>query len=196
MATSWNEECGIFGVFGHPEAANLTYLGLYALQHRGQESAGIVSSEGGGLYTHKEMGLVSEIFNQDVLKKLPGQNAIGHVRYSTAGGSYLKNAQPFVFDYSKGGIAISHNGNLTNAQALRDRLEGEGAVFQSTMDTEVIIHLFAHTAIGSTVERVIGTVWERAVYDAAVSADKHRALERRLEEHISNENIHLTPKRR
>jgi amidophosphoribosyltransferase len=160
MATSWNEECGIFGVFGHPEAANLTYLGLYALQHRGQESAGIVSSDGNGLYAHKEMGLVSEIFNQDVLKRLPGQNAIGHVRYSTAGGSFLKNAQPFVFDYSKGGIAISHNGNLTNAQALRDRLEREGAVFQSTMDTEVIIHLFAHTASGSAVERVIAALQE------------------------------------
>ena len=173
MATSWNEECGIFGVFGHPEAANLTYLGLYALQHRGQESAGIVSSDGRGLYTHKEMGLVSEIFNQDVLKKLPGQNAIGHVRYSTAGGSYLKNAQPFVFDYSKGGIAISHNGNLTNAQALRDRLEGEGAVFQSTMDTEVIIHLFAHTASGATVERVITALQEvKGAYTLLFLTDK------------------------
>ncbi|OGP55540.1 MAG: amidophosphoribosyltransferase [Deltaproteobacteria bacterium RBG_13_52_11] len=160
MSCSWNEECGVFGVYGHPEAANLTYLGLYALQHRGQESAGIVSSNGRGIYTHKEMGLVSEIFDQDVLKKLPGRNAIGHVRYSTAGGSYLKNAQPFVFDYSKGGIAISHNGNLTNAQALRDQLEREGAVFQSTMDTEVIIHLFAHATNGSIVERVITALKE------------------------------------
>jgi amidophosphoribosyltransferase len=160
MANSWREECGIFGVYGHPEAANLTYLGLYALQHRGQESAGIVSSDGRGIYAHKEMGLVSEIFDQDVLKKLPGRNAIGHVRYSTAGGSHLKNAQPFVFDYSRGGIAIAHNGNLTNAQALRDQLEREGAVFQSTMDTEVIIHLFAHTTIGSTVERVIAALQE------------------------------------
>jgi amidophosphoribosyltransferase len=160
MTASWKEECGIFGVFGHPEAANLTYLGLYALQHRGQESAGIVSSDGRGIYAHKEMGLVSEIFNQDVLKRLPGDNAIGHVRYSTAGGSYLKNAQPFVFDYSKGGIAIAHNGNLTNAQALRERLEREGAVFQSTIDTEVIIHLFAHAAIGSSVERVIAALRE------------------------------------
>jgi amidophosphoribosyltransferase len=155
MSCSWHEECGIFGVYGHPEAANLTYLGLYALQHRGQESAGIVSSDGKGIYAHKEMGLVAEIFNQDVLKRLPGCNAIGHVRYSTAGGSHLKNAQPFVFDYSKGGIAIAHNGNLINAQTLRDQLEREGAIFQSTMDTEVIIHLFARAAIGSTVERII-----------------------------------------
>jgi amidophosphoribosyltransferase len=155
MSCSWNEECGIFGVYGHPEAANLTYLGLYALQHRGQESAGIVSSDGKGIYAHKEMGLVAEIFNKDVIKRLPGCNAIGHVRYSTAGGSHLKNAQPFVFDYSKGGIAIAHNGNLINAQALRDQLEREGAIFQSTMDTEVIIHLFARAAFGSTVDRII-----------------------------------------
>jgi amidophosphoribosyltransferase len=160
MGCSWNEECGVFGVYGHPEAANLAYLGLYALQHRGQESAGIVSSDGRGIYAHKEMGLVAEIFDQDVLKKLPGHNAIGHVRYSTAGGSHLKNAQPFVFDYSKGGIAISHNGNLTNAQALREQLEREGAVFQTTIDTEVIIHLFAHATIGSTVERIITALKE------------------------------------
>ncbi|MBN1254952.1 MAG: amidophosphoribosyltransferase [Deltaproteobacteria bacterium] len=158
MVSSWNEECGIFGVYGHLEAANLTYLGLYALQHRGQESAGIVSSDGKGLYAHKDMGLVSEIFNKDVLKRLPGRSAIGHVRYSTAGATHLKNAQPFVFDYSKGGIAIAHNGNLTNAQVLRDQLEKEGAVFQGTMDTEVIIHLFAHANTGPPVERVIAAL--------------------------------------
>jgi len=160
MAMSWKEECGIFGVYGHPEAANLTYLGLYALQHRGQESAGIVSSDGKGLYTHKEMGLVSEIFDKAVLKRLPGRNAIGHVRYSTAGATHLKNAQPFVFDYSKGGIAIAHNGNLTNAQVLREQLERDGAVFQGTMDTEVIIHLFAHENTGPAVERVIAALQE------------------------------------
>jgi amidophosphoribosyltransferase len=160
MAISWKEECGIFGVYGHPEAANLTYLGLYALQHRGQESAGIVSSDGKGLYTHKEMGLVSEIFDKTVLKRLPGRNAIGHVRYSTTGATHLKNAQPFVFDYSKGGIAIAHNGNLTNAQGLREQMERDGAVFQGTMDTEVIIHLFAHATIGPPVERVIAALQE------------------------------------
>ena len=158
MITSWKEECGIFGVYGHPEAANLTYLGLYALQHRGQESGGIVSSDGRGLYTHKEMGLVSEIFDKEVLKRLPGRSAIGHVRYSTSGQTHLKNAQPFLFDYSKGGIAIAHNGNLTNAQTLREELEKEGAVFQSTMDTEVIIHLFAHAQNGTVVERIIAAL--------------------------------------
>jgi amidophosphoribosyltransferase len=158
MVSSWKEECGIFGVYGHLEAANLTYLGLYALQHRGQESAGIVSSDGKGLYAHKDMGLVSEIFDKAVLKRLPGRSAIGHVRYSTAGATHLKNAQPFVFDYSKGGIAIAHNGNLTNAQVLRDQLEKEGAVFQGTMDTEVIIHLFAHANTGPPVERVIAAL--------------------------------------
>ncbi len=160
MAIPWKEECGIFGVYGHPEAANLTYLGLYALQHRGQESAGIVSSDGSGLYAHKEMGLVSEIFDTEVLKRLPGRSAIGHVRYSTAGKSHLKNAQPFVFSYSKGGIAIAHNGNLTNARTLREELEKEGAIFQSTMDTEVVIHLFAHAQISPAVERVIAALKE------------------------------------
>ncbi len=160
MAMSWQEECGIFGVYGHPEAANLTYLGLYALQHRGQESAGIVSSDGKGLYAHKEMGLVSEIFDKTVLKRLPGRSAIGHVRYSTTGATHLKNAQPFVFDYSKGGIAIAHNGNLTNAHILREQMERDGAVFQGTMDTEVIIHLFAHATIGPPVERIIAAIQE------------------------------------
>jgi len=157
----WREGCGIFGVYGHPEAANLTYLGLYALQHRGQESAGIVSSDGHNLYSHKAMGLVAEIFDREVLKKLPGDSAIGHVRYSTAGASHLKNAQPFVFDYSRGGVAIAHNGNLTNAQVLRRQLEGDGAIFQSTMDTEVIIHLFARASENSsTVERLIAALSE------------------------------------
>ena len=158
MAPSWNEECGIFGVFGHAEASNLAYLGLYALQHRGQESGGIVSSDGKALYAHKEMGLVSEIFDQATLKKLPGRSAIGHVRYSTSGTSQIKNAQPFVFDYAKGGIALAHNGNLTNAWLLREQLQQEGAIFQSTMDTEVIAHLFAHVQGGTTVDRVIAAL--------------------------------------
>lgn len=139
----FHDQCGVFGIWGHAEAANLTYLGLYALQHRGQESAGIVSSDGYSLHSHRQMGLVADIFTQDVLAKLPGQAAIGHVRYSTAGGSLLKNAQPFVVEYSRGAIAIAHNGNLTNAAAIRDELEAYGSIFQSTMDTEVIIHLIA-----------------------------------------------------
>ena len=139
----FRDQCGVFGIFGHAEASNLTYLGLYAQQHRGQESAGIVATDGAALHSHRQMGLVADIFTQDVLKRLPGKTAIGHVRYSTAGGSLLKNAQPFVVEYSRGAIAIAHNGNLTNAQNLRDELEAYGSIFQSTMDTEVIVHLIA-----------------------------------------------------
>ncbi len=143
MSLEWGEHCGLFGVYGHPEAANMTYLGLYALQHRGQESAGIVSSDTHALHSYRNMGLVSEIFTGDVLKRLPGRSAIGHVRYSTAGTSDLKNAQPFTVHYARGGLAIAHNGNLTNAHILRDELEAHGSIFQSTMDTEIIIHLIA-----------------------------------------------------
>jgi amidophosphoribosyltransferase len=147
--------CGIFGIFNHPEASNLTYLGLYALQHRGQESAGIVSSDGKCLHHYRQMGLVSEIFTQDALKKLTGKSAIGHVRYSTAGSSELKNAQPFVVDYAKGGMAIAHNGNLTNAALIRSELESSGSIFQSNMDTEVIIHLTARSKEKTFTERTI-----------------------------------------
>jgi amidophosphoribosyltransferase len=148
--------CGIFGIYDHPEASNLTYLGLYALQHRGQESAGIVSSDGTRLHHYRQMGLVSEIFNRDNLKKLTGKNAIGHVRYSTAGSSELKNAQPFLVDYAQGGISIAHNGNLTNALLIRGDLEARGSIFQSNMDTEIIVHLIAHskekTFVGKTIQ--------------------------------------------
>ncbi|MCX8116563.1 MAG: amidophosphoribosyltransferase [Desulfobacterota bacterium] len=147
--------CGIFGIYGHPEASNHTYLGLYALQHRGQESAGIVSSDGNRLYHFRQMGLVSEIFTRETLKRLPGRSAIGHVRYSTAGESDLKNAQPFVVNYSKGSVAIAHNGNLTNAYLIRNRLETGGSIFQSTMDTEVIVHLIAHATGKTFTERAI-----------------------------------------
>src|SRR4030042_5042232 len=115
--------CGIFGIYNHPEASNLTYLGVYALQHRGQESAGIVSSDGRQLHHYRQMGLVSEAFTKDHLKKLGGKSAVGHVRYSTAGSSELKNAQPFVADYYKGGLAIAHHGNLTNAFLIKSELE-------------------------------------------------------------------------
>jgi len=147
--------CGIFGIFNHSEASNHTYLGLYALQHRGQESAGIVSSDTKQLHHYRQMGLVSEIFNRDILKKLSGKSAIGHVRYSTAGSSELKNAQPFVVDYAKGSIAIAHNGNLTNAFLIRSELESNGSIFQSNMDTEVIVHLIARSKAKTLVERTI-----------------------------------------
>jgi amidophosphoribosyltransferase len=135
--------CGVFGIFGHKEAANLTYLGLHALQHRGQESAGIVTSDGSQLSLHRGMGHVIDVFPPDQLERLGGSHAIGHVRYSTSGGSALKNAQPVAVDYARGSIAVAHNGNLTNAEALREKLEERGSIFQSTSDTEVIVHLFA-----------------------------------------------------
>jgi amidophosphoribosyltransferase len=147
--------CGIFGIFNHSEASNHTYLGLYALQHRGQESGGIVSSDGKRLHLYRQMGLVSEIFTRDILKKLSGKSAIGHVRYSTAGSSELKNAQPFVVYYAKGSIAIAHNGNLTNAFLIRSELESKGSIFQSNMDTEVIVHLIAHSKAKTFAERTI-----------------------------------------
>ncbi len=149
------EECGVFGIYNNLEASNLTYLGLHALQHRGQESAGIVTSDGANLHKHRDMGLVSDIFSEEVLSGLPGKNAIGHVRYSTTGSSQLKNMQPIVINYSKGPLAIAHNGNLTNAKALRDELEGEGAIFQSTTDTEVIVHLIAKSKEEKLIRRVI-----------------------------------------
>ena len=147
--------CGIFGIYNHLEASNLAYLGLYALQHRGQESAGIVSSDNRQLHHYRQMGLVSEVFTQDILKRLPGKSAIGHVRYSTAGSSELKNAQPFSVDYYKGSLAIAHNGNLTNAFLIKSELESRGSIFQSNMDTEVIVHLIARSKEKSFVERTV-----------------------------------------
>jgi len=147
--------CGIFGIYNHLEASNLAYLGLYALQHRGQESAGIVSSDNRQLYHYRQMGLVSEVFTKDILKKLSGKSAIGHVRYSTAGSSELKNAQPFMVDYHKGSLAIAHNGNLTNASFIKCELESRGSIFQSNMDTEVIVHLIARFKEKNFVERTV-----------------------------------------
>jgi amidophosphoribosyltransferase len=140
----YRESCGVFGVFGHKDASKLTYLGLFALQHRGQESAGIVSSDGVGFNTHRGMGLVAEVFSEDTLKRLSGELAIGHVRYSTSG-EKTGNIQPLVVKYLRGPLAIAHNGNLINAISLRERLEGEGSIFQTTVDSEVIIHLIARS---------------------------------------------------
>ena len=138
-------ECGIFAVFGHPNAAVLTYYGLFALQHRGQESAGIVTSKGSGssFQLHRDMGLVSQVFGADELERLKGTRAVGHARYSTTGSSTLKNAQPFVVDCYRGQIAVAHNGNLINAALLRDELERKGSIFQTTADSEIIPHLLA-----------------------------------------------------
>jgi amidophosphoribosyltransferase len=137
------DECGIFAVYGHEEAAKLTYFGLYALQHRGQESAGIVTSDGKQVFEHKAMGLVPEIFDEEILNKLKGDMALGHVRYSTTGSSLLVNAQPFSIHYSGKTFAIAHNGNFVNARRIRSELEDRGSIFQTTMDSEVVLHLAA-----------------------------------------------------
>jgi amidophosphoribosyltransferase len=159
----FHDECGVFGVYGHPEAANLAYLGLYALQHRGQESAGIVASTGTDLNLHRAMGEVEEIFQPNVLSKLKGSSAIGHTRYSTAGDKALLNAQPIMIDCNKGKIAVAHNGNLTNALEHRRRLEHRGSIFQTNSDTEVIVHLIARSparnlsaALGDALNQVEG----------------------------------------
>ncbi|MHB8541407.1 MAG: amidophosphoribosyltransferase [Candidatus Acidiferrales bacterium] len=145
----FHDECGVFGVFGNEEAAKLTYLGLYALQHRGQESAGIAATEDAQLRVEKGMGLVQELFTPDVVARLPGVAAIGHTRYSTAGDTTLMNAQPLVSDCNKGKLALAHNGNLTNALELRRSLEHKGSIFQTTSDTEVIVHLVARSKVGN-----------------------------------------------
>ncbi len=152
------EACGIFGVFGHDDAAKLTYFGLYALQHRGQESAGIVTSTGKSIHEYKGMGLVPEIFNESILSGLHGHMAIGHVRYSTTGSSTAKNAQPFVASYARKTLAIGHNGNLTNARLLRKNLEKKGSIFQTTMDSEVIVHLLARNLREGLEESLIKAV--------------------------------------
>ena len=155
MSDKFHDECAVMGVYGHPEASNMVYLGLYALQHRGQESCGIVSSDGKGLISHRQMGLVADAFKEEVIKRLEGNSAIGHNRYSTTGQSHLKNAQPFVVEYSQGPIAISHNGNLVNGALLREELERSGSIFQSTTDTEVIIHLIATSKEATLIGRIV-----------------------------------------
>jgi amidophosphoribosyltransferase len=154
----FREECGVFGIFGHPEAANLTYLGLYALQHRGQESVGISTSDGERLQIHKALGYVADAFDEATFAKLRGTSAVGHVRYSTAGDSGLKNAQPILIDCAHGEIAICHNGNLVNAQELRADLVGQGSIFQTTSDTEVLLHLYARSKAATVEQAVIESV--------------------------------------
>ncbi len=153
MLDKLHEECGVVGVYGHPEAANLVYLGLYALQHRGQESAGIVASTHSKMHLELGMGLVADIFDPGRLMKLPGPLAIGHNRYSTAGKSELVNAQPCMINYAEGSLALAHNGNLVNAQTIRKGLASKGAIFQSTNDSEVIVHLMAQAKSASFVDR-------------------------------------------
>jgi len=160
MVDGFREECGVVGVFGHPEAANLAYLSLFALQHRGQESAGIVSAKDDFLISHRGLGLVADVFNEEIIRKLEGRAAIGHNRYSTSGQTLLKNTQPFVVEYGRGGLAVAHNGNLVNATELRERLEQQGSIFQSNVDTEVIIHLIAASKGERTIDRVVAALNE------------------------------------
>lgn len=150
--------CGVFGIYGHPNASELAYYGLYALQHRGQESAGIVASDGERFRAHRGMGLVSQVFSGEILRELTGWMAVGHTRYSTTGSSHLRNAQPLTVDCARGQIAIAHNGNLTNATRLRDELESKGSIFQTTVDSEIILHLMAQPTLGGNENNLIGTV--------------------------------------
>ncbi|MDX5360845.1 MAG: amidophosphoribosyltransferase [Alphaproteobacteria bacterium] len=150
------EECGVFGVFGHSDAAALTALGLHALQHRGQEAAGIVSQDGKQFMSERRLGLVGDNFSrEDVIRRLTGERAIGHTRYSTTGDTILRNVQPLFADLAEGGFAVAHNGNLTNAQALRHELVKRGSIFQSTSDTETIVHLIATSGFGRLTDRMI-----------------------------------------
>ncbi|HXK10753.1 MAG TPA: amidophosphoribosyltransferase [Vicinamibacteria bacterium] len=159
----FHDQCGLFGVFGHPEAAHLAYMGLYALQHRGQESAGIAAGDGTRIRLEKGMGLVNDVFTAARLDALPGDRAIGHVRYSTSGDTVASNAQPYLIECHRGPIAVGHNGNLVNAAILRQELEAAGSIFQSTSDTEVILHLYARShrerledAIAASLYKVMG----------------------------------------
>jgi amidophosphoribosyltransferase len=169
MLDKFKDECGVFGIFGHPEAANLTYLGLYALQHRGQESAGIVTADGARLRASRAMGQVAEAFDEATLEKLPGHLSIGHTRYSTAGESKLENAQPFLIDCAHGQIAVAHNGNLVNARELRDELVRAGSIFQTGSDTEVILHLYARSKAPTVEDAIIESLAQvRGAYSLAL----------------------------
>jgi amidophosphoribosyltransferase len=168
----FHDECAVVGVYGHKEAANLAYLGLYALQHRGQESSGIVSSDGQQFHQEKAMGLVAEVFTKERLKRLAGRSAIGHNRYSTTGSSDLKNAQPIMINFAFGNLALAHNGNLINAEMIRNELEAYGAIFQSTIDSEVIVHLVAHSRANTLLDRVIDALKQvRGAYSITLLTD-------------------------
>jgi amidophosphoribosyltransferase len=167
------EECGVFGIFGHPDAAHITYLGLYALQHRGQESTGIVTGNHGEPKIYKGMGLVPDVFSEDKLKVLAGDRSVGHVRYSTTGSSLLKNAQPFLVQHGQGFLAIAHNGNLVNARELKDQLEHRGSIFQSTMDSEIFVHLIARSKKTHYLEKTIQALKQvRGAYSIVLLTDQ------------------------
>lgn len=165
--------CGIFGIYNHPEAAHLVYLGLHGLQHRGQEGSGIVSSDGNNLYCEKGMGLVSKIFKESALSRLEGHIAIGHNRYSTYGASIIENVQPILVNYALGSMALAHNGNLVNANFLRSELEAYGSIFQSTIDSEVIVHLIAVSKERTILDRVIDALRRvRGAYSLLIATER------------------------
>jgi amidophosphoribosyltransferase len=172
----FKDECGIFGIFGHPEAANLTYLGLYALQHRGQESAGIVAADGDRMSASRAMGQVADAFDEATLEKLSGHLAIGHTRYSTAGESKLENAQPFLIDCAHGQIAVAHNGNLVNARELRDDLVRAGSIFQTSSDTEVVLHLYARSKAPSVEEALVESIAQLSGAFSMVMLTRNRLI--------------------
>ena len=150
-----HEECGIFGVWGHPDAARLTYFGLHALQHRGQEGAGIVSNDNGHLIGHRGLGLLTQVFSDEhEIERLKGDKAIGHVRYATSGSGSVDNIQPFLFRFHDGDVALGHNGNLTNCVSLRRQLEDEGAIFHSNSDTEVLMHLIRRSNVPTFMDKL------------------------------------------
>ena len=172
----FKEECGVFGIYGHTEAANLTYLGLYALQHRGQESVGIATSDGERIAIHKSVGYVADSFSEETFARLVGTSAIGHVRYSTAGESGLKNAQPILIDCAHGEIAIGHNGNLVNARELRDHLVSQGSIFQTTSDTEVLLHMYARSKAATVEQALIESVTQAQGAFSLVLLTKDRLI--------------------
>jgi amidophosphoribosyltransferase len=176
MLDKFKDECGVFGIFGHPEAANLTYLGLYALQHRGQESAGIATGDGERMRVSRAMGQVADAFTGNALEGLPGHVAIGHTRYSTAGESKVLNAQPMLIDCAHGQIAVAHNGNIVNARELKDELVRNGSIFQSTSDTEVVLHLYARSRAGSVEDAIIESVSQISGAFSLVLATKNRLI--------------------
>ena len=173
---AFKEECGVFGIYGHTEAANLTYLGLYALQHRGQESVGIASSDGVRLQAHKAVGYVADSFDEATISRLAGMSAVGHVRYSTAGESGIKNAQPILIDCAHGEIAICHNGNLVNAQELREQLVADGSIFQTTSDTEVLLHLYAKSKAPTAEQALVESVTQAKGAFSLVLLTKDRLI--------------------
>ncbi len=174
MGYELKDKCGVFGIFGHPEAAHLAYLGIYSLQHRGEESAGVVVSDGKRMMAHRAMGHVQDVFSPGDIEKLKGDRAIGHVRYSTTGSSNLKNAQPILVDYSRGEVAIGHNGNLVNADILRSELEAYGSIFQTTTDSEIIIHLMAKPSLRNVEEGILEALGRvRGAYSLVLLTNKH-----------------------